>query len=90
MTYIPYKGGGAVAVHLVGKHTDSSVNNPIEAVAHWRADKLRPLCVFDAKRSDHHDKIASSMSCNDMPTCKEAGLDVEYLMLCVFQHPRDA
>ena len=36
-TYIPYKGGGDVAVQLVGKHVDSTVNNPIEAVAQWRA-----------------------------------------------------
>src|SRR6478752_976494 len=43
--YIPFKGGGEVAVQLVGKHVDSSVNNPIEAVAQWRAGKLRPLCV---------------------------------------------
>src|SRR5687768_1381210 len=27
-TYVPYKGGGEVAVQLVGKHVDSSVNNP--------------------------------------------------------------
>ena len=46
-TYVPFKGGGDVAVQLVGKHVDSSVNNPIEAVAQWRAGKLRPLCVFD-------------------------------------------
>ena len=32
-TYIPYRGGGEVAVQLVGKHVDSTVNNPIEAVA---------------------------------------------------------
>ena len=47
-TYIPYKGGGEVAVQLVGNHVDSTVNNPIEAVAQWRGGKLRPLCVFDA------------------------------------------
>src|SRR5215211_1447910 len=34
-TYIPYKGGGEVAVQLVGRHVDSTVNNPIEAVAQW-------------------------------------------------------
>src|SRR4029077_19205478 len=28
-TYIPYKGGGEVAVQLVGKHVNSTVNNPI-------------------------------------------------------------
>ena len=81
MTYIPYKGGGAVAVQLVGGHVDSTVNNPIEAVAHWRAGKLRPLCVFDSKKLDYHDKIAGDMSWNDIPTCKSQGLDVEYLML---------
>ena len=81
MTYIPYKGGGAVAVQLVGDHVDSTVNNPIEAVAHWRAGKLRPLCVFDGKKLDYHEKIAGDMSWNDIPTCKSQGLDVEYVML---------
>jgi putative tricarboxylic transport membrane protein len=79
--YIPQKGGGAVAVQLVGDHIDSSVNNPIEAVAQWRADKLRPLCVFDSKRMDYKAKVTKTMSWNDIPTCKESGLDVEYLML---------
>src|SRR6201991_258007 len=50
LTYIPYKGGGEVAVQLVGNHVDATVNNPIEAVAQWRGGKLRPLCVFDAKK----------------------------------------
>src|SRR5689334_9166358 len=81
MTYIPYKGGGAVAVQLVGGHVDSTVNNPIEAVAHWRAGKLRPLCVFDGKRLDYNEKIAGDMSWHDIPTCKESGLNIEYLML---------
>ncbi|MBE0622502.1 MAG: tripartite tricarboxylate transporter substrate binding protein [Burkholderiales bacterium] len=80
-TYIPFKGGGTVAVQLVGKHIDSSVNNPIEAVAHWRGGKLRPLCVFDTQRMPYKDKMTSTMSWNDIPTCKEAGLDVNYLML---------
>ena len=43
--YVPYKGGGEVAVQLVGKHIDSTVNNPIEAVAQWRGGKIRPLRV---------------------------------------------
>ena len=81
MTYIPYKGGGAVAVQLVGGHVDSTVNNPIEAVAHWRAGKVRPLCVFDSKKLDYHDKIAGDQSWNDIPTCKSQGLNIEYLML---------
>ena len=80
-TYIPYKGGGSVAVQLVGKHIDSSVNNPIEAVAHWRGGKLRPLCVFDDTRLPYKEKMTDTMSWNDIPTCKESGLDVTYLML---------
>jgi putative tricarboxylic transport membrane protein len=80
-TYIPFKGGGDVAVQLVGKHADSTVNNPIEAVAHWRAGKLRPLCVFDTKRMPYKAKVTDTMSWADIPTCKEQGLDVEYLML---------
>jgi putative tricarboxylic transport membrane protein len=79
--YIPFKGGGAVAVQLVGGHIDSSVNNPVEAVAQWRAGKLRALCVFDGKRMDYKAKINGDMSWNDIPTCKESGIDTEYQML---------
>ena len=80
-TYIPYKGGGEVATQLVGKHVDSSVNNPIEAVAQWRAGTLRPLCVFDDKRLAYKSKVTDTMAWSDIPTCKESGLDIEYLML---------
>jgi tripartite-type tricarboxylate transporter receptor subunit TctC len=80
-TYIPYKGGGEVAVQLVGKHVDSTVNNPIEAVAQWRGGKLRPLCVFDPKRMPYKTKVTEKMAWSDIPTCKEQGLDVDYLML---------
>jgi len=81
LTYIPYKGGGEVAVQLVGNHIDSSVNNPIEAVAQWRGNKLRPLCVFDSKKLAYTDKVAGDQTWADIPTCKSQGLDVEYLML---------
>jgi tripartite-type tricarboxylate transporter receptor subunit TctC len=68
-------------VQLVGKHVDSTVNNPIEAVAQWRAEKLRALCVFDAKRMPYKTKVTKTMSWYDIPTCRESGLDVEYVML---------
>jgi putative tricarboxylic transport membrane protein len=80
-TYIPFKGGGAVNTQLVGKHVDSTVNNPIEAVANWRADKVRPLCVFDTERLVYKDKITETMAWSDIPTCKEAGIAMDYLML---------
>jgi tripartite-type tricarboxylate transporter receptor subunit TctC len=79
--YVPYKGGGEVAVQLVGKHIDSTVNNPIEAVAQWRAGSLRPLCVFDDERMPHKEKVTATMSWYDIPTCKEAGVPTDYLML---------
>ena len=79
--YVPFRGGGDVAVQLVGKHVDSTVNNPIEAVAQWRAGKLRPLCVFDNVRLPYKEKVTKDMSWGDLPTCKQSGLDIEYLML---------
>jgi tripartite-type tricarboxylate transporter receptor subunit TctC len=80
-TYIPFKGGGDVATQLVGKHVDSSVNNPIEAVAQWRAGNLRPLCVFDDKRMPYKEKVTADMAWGDIPTCKEAGVPTDYVML---------
>jgi putative tricarboxylic transport membrane protein len=81
LTYVPFKGGGDVAVQLVGGHVNSTVNNPLEAVAHWRADKLRPLCVFWTERMASTKKVTASQSWNDIPTCKEGGIDVTYQML---------
>ncbi|HEX9870581.1 MAG TPA: tripartite tricarboxylate transporter substrate-binding protein [Candidatus Tectomicrobia bacterium] len=72
--YVPFKGGGDVATNLVGKHVDSTVNNPNEAVGHWKAGRLRPLGIFDAERLALPDW-------QDIPTMKEQGYDVEYLML---------
>ena len=74
-TYVPFKGGGEVCVNLVGKHVDSTVNNPIECVSHWKGGKVRPLAVFDTSR-------ISVGQWKDIPTVKEAlGVDVSYLML---------
>ena len=79
--YLPFKGGGDVAVQLVGKHIDSTVNNPIEAIAQWRAGTLRPLCVFDDTRMPYKSKITETMSWYDIPTCSEAGVPTDYVML---------
>ena len=74
-SYVPFKGGGEVCVNLVGKHVDSTVNNPIECVSHWKAGRVRPLAVFDTTR-------LSVGEWKDIPTVKEAlGVDVNYLML---------
>ena len=74
-TYVPFKGGGEVCVNLVGKHIDSTVNNPIECVSHWKAKRVRPLAVFDTQR-------ITVAEWKDIPTVKEAlGVDIHYLML---------
>jgi putative tricarboxylic transport membrane protein len=74
-TYVPFKGGGEVCVNLVGKHVDSTVNNPIECVSHWKAGRVRPLAVFDPERIPDPDW-------KDIATVKEAlGLDIQYNML---------
>jgi tripartite-type tricarboxylate transporter receptor subunit TctC len=65
----------------VGGHVDSTVNNPIEAVAQWRANKVRALCVFDDKRMPYPANITETQSWQDVPTCKEAGLPISYTML---------
>jgi putative tricarboxylic transport membrane protein len=81
ITYIPFKGGGDVAVQLVGKHIDATVNNPIEAESHWRSGKLRALCVFDKVKMPYAEKLTATQSWADVPTCPSAGIPVEYLML---------
>ena len=81
MTYVPFKGGGDVAVQLVGKHIDSTVNNPIEAESHWRAGKLRPLCVMDKDKLPYNAKLTATQGWSDIPTCAASGVPAEYLML---------
>jgi len=74
-TYVPFKGGGEVCVNLVGKHIDSTVNNPIECASHWKAKRVRPLAVFDTER-------IPVAEWKDIPTVKEAlGIDLHYQML---------
>src|SRR5262249_55808194 len=80
-TYIPFRGGGEVAVQLVGKHVDSTVNNPIEAIAQWKANSVRPLGVFDSKPLAYPDKVTADKGWSDIPTCASQGLKIEYLML---------
>ena len=74
-TYVPFKGGGEVCTNLVGKHVDSTVNNPAECVSNWKAKRVRPLAVFDPERIPDKDW-------NGIPTIKEAlGASISYNML---------
>jgi tripartite-type tricarboxylate transporter receptor subunit TctC len=79
--YLPYKSGGEAATQLVGNHTESNVNNPSENLEVWRAGQVRPLCVFDRERISYTTRVTGTKSWNDIPTCREEGLDIQYLML---------
>ncbi len=80
-TYIPYKSGAEAAVQLVGKHIECNVNNPSENISQWRAGQVRALCIFDKERSDYKGKVTPDLAWSDIPTAKEQGVDIEYLML---------
>ena len=80
-SYVPYGSGGEAAVQLADGHTDSNVNNPGENLEAWRAGQVRALCVFDKERMSYKAKVTATQSWNDIPTCREEGLDVQFLML---------
>ncbi len=72
---MPYKGGGTVAKELIGKHIDSTVNNPSEQAGFWEAGKSRPLASFTPKG-----KLSGRFG--DIPTFEELGYgsDMVYYM----------
>jgi tripartite-type tricarboxylate transporter receptor subunit TctC len=71
ITYIPFPGGGTVAKNLVGKHIDSTVNNPAEQNEFMRAGDSKPLVQFTDERM---------AAFPDVPTAKELGVDIVYYM----------
>ena len=73
-TYVPFAGGGAVAAAVVGKQVDFTVNNPLEMVGHWEANRVRPLAIFASERVPFD-------RWKDIPTVKELGYPIEYQML---------
>jgi putative tricarboxylic transport membrane protein len=81
--YIPFQGGGTVAVQLAGGHIDSNTNNPNENVGQWKAGAVKPLCVFSPTRLLSSTKVTATMGWSDIPTCKEAGIPIDQ-----FQMPR--
>lgn len=78
--YVPYKGGGDVAKALMGKHAEATVNQVSEAGPFY-PDFLRPLCVFQDDR-------LTAPGYENVPTGKEAGIDLSYnMMRAVFGPP---
>jgi putative tricarboxylic transport membrane protein len=71
MKYVPYKGGGRVAKELAGKHANSTVNNPSEALGFYEAGTVKALAAFTPNR------IALF---NQAPTFNEMGKNFSYFM----------
>jgi tripartite-type tricarboxylate transporter receptor subunit TctC len=68
---VPYDGGGPAMLALLGGHVDVTAMPATPIFPHLNAGKLRAIAVLDEKRDD---------SLPDVPTAKEAGVDVVYLM----------
>ena len=72
MTYVPFPGGGTVAKNLIGKHIDSTVNNPSEQLGFYEAGDSRPLMALTPERLPQFP---------DVPTSGELGYpDLVYYM----------
>src|SRR5262249_14635219 len=81
LRYLPSKSVGYAATQLARHKTESKVTTPPENLEAWRAGQVRALCVFDDQRIEYKAKFTDKQSWNDIPTCKEEGLDVQYTML---------
>ena len=82
-TYIPFKSGGDAAIQLAGAHIDANVTNPNENIGQWKANMVRPLCVFSPNRMAAGPKVTKDMAWSEIPTCKESGVPIE-----TYQMPR--
>jgi len=69
VTYIPYKGGGAVAKDLAGQQIMATVNNPSETKGFYASGDVVPLLAFSDERMP---------AFPDVPTVKELGHDFSY------------
>ncbi|NWF92413.1 MAG: tripartite tricarboxylate transporter substrate binding protein [Syntrophaceae bacterium] len=68
---VPHDGGGPALVAVLGGHVDVSGLFTAQTLPHIQAGKLRALAVTDTRRDP---------SLKDVPTCKEEGVNVVYLM----------
>ncbi|MDJ0697229.1 tripartite tricarboxylate transporter substrate-binding protein [Mastigocoleus sp. MO_188.B34] len=71
ISYLPFKGGGAVAKQLANKQVNSTVNNPSEALSFYEKGIFTPLAVFTAERLARFP---------DTPNFQEKGQDFDYDM----------
>ena len=68
---VPHDGGGPALIAILGGHVDVTGSFAAQSTAHIKAGKLRMLAVLDYKRDPDFP---------DVPTAKEEGVDVVFLM----------
>ena len=71
MRHVPTTGGGPAITTLLGGHVDLTAGGPAAITSHVKAGKLRPLASWGPKRHPGYP---------DVPTFKELGYDIEYLI----------
>ena len=83
LVHVPYKGGSAAMIDLVGGHVQLMVSNTINSRPHVKAGKLNALAITSYQRSPLYP---------DLPTVSESGLpgyqaDVWYGILAPARTP---
>src|SRR5687768_6347013 len=71
MRHVPTTGGGPAITALLGGHVDLTAGGPAAITPHVKSGKLRPLASWGPKRHENY---------SDVPTFKELGYDIEYLI----------
>jgi tripartite-type tricarboxylate transporter receptor subunit TctC len=71
MRHVPTTGGGPAITAVLGGHVDMCAGGPAAVTPHVKAGKLRPLASWGPKRHEGYP---------DIPTFKELGYDIEYLI----------
>ncbi len=68
---VPHDGGGPALMAVLGGHVDVAGLFTAQSLPHIQAGKLKALAVTDTQRDP---------SLKDVPTCREEGVNVVYLM----------
>ena len=71
MRHVPTTGGGPAITAVLGGHVDMTAGGPAAITPHVKSGKLRPLVSWGPRR---HEGFP------DVPTFKELGYDIEYLI----------
>ncbi|MGZ8155496.1 MAG: Bug family tripartite tricarboxylate transporter substrate binding protein [Burkholderiales bacterium] len=79
MRHVPTTGGGPAITAVLGGHVDMTAGGPAAITPHVKAGKLRPLASWGPKRHEGYP---------DVPTFKELGYDIEYLIWAGMFAPR--